>query len=181
MRGIYRHITILSFTCTCLFSHAAMPPQQLVIEIKKPAVMSQPDIEIAKIIPTNLQPGQKEEQIGLRVIDHSVNSFTQGDFFKNTEIGKAAKGFEESLKTDVNLGGDPKKGEVSHNVNVQVLAFEQKAFIHYRGLTDFQVTYKYDRNNIDVKLEENLGGNTNLVITHNLQDQFSRANLSWTW
>ncbi len=136
---------------------------------------------MAMMIPTNLQPGQSEEEITVRVVDRSVSSFAQGDYFRNSEIGKAASNFEKSLKTDVNLGGSPEKGEISHSVNMQVQAFEQKAYIHYTGLADLQVTYLANNSNINMELTEKLGGSTQLVFTHNIQDQLSRANLSWNW
>ncbi len=181
MRGFYRQLAILTFLGTSLFSNAAIPPQQLVLDTpqNKPVANVQSDLNLAKIIPTSLQPGQTEEQIGIKVVDFSVNNFTNGDFFKNTEIGKAAKGFEESLKTEVNLGGDPTKGEISHSVNVQLLAFEQKAWVHYKGFTDMQVTFQ--NNTIDMEMQQNLGGTTHLVLAHNLRDQLSRASLSWNW
>ena len=181
MRLFFRELAVLSFLCTSLFSNAAIPPQQLVLDVPKPVANVKSDLDIAKIIPTNLQPGQTEEQIGLKVVDYSVNNFTNGDFFKNTEIGKAAKGFEDHLKTEVNLGGDPKKGEISHSVNVQLLAFEQKAWVHYKGFTDLQLTYRTDSSNLDMEMQQNLGGSTNLVLAHNLRDQLSRASLSWNW
>jgi hypothetical protein len=181
MRGFYRQIAMISFLCTSLFSNAAIPPQQLNVEIPKNKPVEDVYLDIAKLIPTNLQPGQNEEQIGMKVADYSFNNFANGDFFKNTEIGKAAKGFEESLKTEVNLGGDPAKGEISHSVNLQVLAFEQKAWVHYKGFTDFQVTYQTNDSNLDVEMQQNLGGSTHLVLAHNLRDSLSRASLSWNW
>lgn len=183
MRASYRELALVSFLMASLFSHAAIPPQQLVLDIpkNKPVSNIKNDIDMAKIIPTNLQPGQTEEEIGLRVVDFSVNNFTNGDFFKNTEIGKAAKGFEESLKTEVNLGGDPEKGEISHSVNVQLLALEQRAWIHYKGITDFTVNYRANDSDVNMEMQQNLGGSTNLVLAHNLREQISRASLSWNW
>jgi hypothetical protein len=181
MRGFYRQVAMISFLCTSLFSNAAIPPQQLNVEIPKNKPVESVRVDLAKFIPTNLQPGQNEEQIGLKVVDYSINRFTNGDFFKNTEIGKAAKGFEESLKTEVNLGGDPTKGEISHSVNVQILAFEQKAWVHYKGFTDFQLTYRTNDSNLDMEMQQNLGGSTHLVLAHNLRDSLSRASLSWNW
>lgn len=184
MQIFQRYIAILSFTFTCLYSHAAIPPQQLVLEAPKAKAIAdtKKEIEIvAKIIPTNLQPGQTEEQISLRVIDHSMQTFTADEYFRNSEIGKAATNFEKSLNTDMNLGGDSKKGEVTHSVNMQVLAFEQKAWVRYKGITEIQVTYRAEKNILDMELTEDLGGSAKLVITHNVQDQFSRANISWNW
>jgi hypothetical protein len=184
MRGIFRNITLAIFTCTCLYSKAAIPPSQLRLDPPAAAKIVQNTkaaIDVAKVIPLNLQPGQSEEQVGLRILDRSVSSAMQTDFFKNTEIGKAAKGFESALKTDMKLGGDPKKGGVTHHIDMQLQAFEQKAYLQYRGITDLRVTYHTNDSNLDMELNQDLGHGTHLLITHNLNEALSRANISWNW
>jgi hypothetical protein len=174
----------VTFSFTCLYSHAAIPPQQLTINLQsvnpiEPAgKIDQHDV--AAIIPMNLQPGQTDKEVGIRVVDHSLNTFTQGDYFRNTELGKAASGVENAMKTEVHFG-DSENTEVQHSLNMQIQAFEQKAFLKYSGFMDVRVTYLMYNSDVNLEIYENLGGTTELVFTHDLHEQLSKAQVRWTW
>lgn len=177
-----RVAVILTFTCTCLFSRAAVPPQQLTLELAaiKPVEPRQIKTEdVGAVIPTNLQPGQKEADISLRIADKSINSLSQGDYFKNSEAGKVANGVQNAFKTQMTFGGTPEQG-TEQKLNMQILAFEQKAYIHYEGYANIQVTYK-NSDGVNIQWFEKLGNSTSLVVTHVFNDSMSRANISWNW
>jgi hypothetical protein len=174
----------VTFSFTCLYSHAAIPPQQLTLNlnavnpIKEKAKITNEDV--AALIPMNLQPGQTDKEVGLRVVDKGLNSFTQGDYFRNTEVGKAASGVEKAMKTEVHFG-DPEQNEIQHSLNMQVQAFEQKAFVKYSGFTNVRLTYLMYNSNLNLEINESLGVNTELVIKHDLHDQLSQAQVKWSW
>ncbi|MGE3974303.1 MAG: hypothetical protein AB7F59_07260 [Bdellovibrionales bacterium] len=174
----------VTFSLTSLYSHAAIPPQQTSLNLEAVTpVAPQTTItshDISGVIPLNLQPGQKEQDVGIKVVDHTLNTFTQGDFFKNSELGKAASGVEQAMKTEVHFG-NPQENEIQHSLNMQVQAFEQKAFLKYSGLANVQVTYLMSGSDLNLEFNENLGGSTQLVVSHEVQDQLSKAQLRWNW
>lgn len=175
---------VATFTFTSLYSYAAIPPQQLTIDLKSiNPIQEQKKItndDVAAVIPLNLQPGQSQQDVGLRVVDHTLNRFTQGDYFRNSEFGKAASGVEKAMKTEVHFG-NPQENEIQHSFNMQIQAFEQKAFLKYTGYTDIRVTYLMYNSDLNLELYENLGGSTELVVTHTMHDQLSKAQLRWSW
>jgi len=182
---IYTRIACLvTFSFTCLYSHAAIPPQQLTINLEAVNPIHQQNKitgeDVAAVIPMNLQPGQTQQEVGLRVVDHTLNRFTQGDYFRNTEFGKAASGVEKAMKTEVHFG-NPEENEIKHSFNMQIQAFEQKAFVKYTGFTDIRLTYLMYNSDLNLELYENLGGTTELVVTHMMHDQLSKAQLKWSW
>jgi len=176
-------IYILSLSIlTAQSAFAALPPQtELDLrKIKKiePANKVTSD-DVAKVIPTELQPGEDQNEIGLKIADRSANSITQGDFFRQSDIGRAANAVQNSLKTEMSLGGG--EGHTTHNIQMQVLAFEQKAFIRYAGFTHFKMTYLNYKNDLDLEVSEKIGDNTDFVLTHDVNASLSAANVRWSF
>ncbi len=175
---------VVTFTFTSLYSYAAIPPQQLTIDfqsinpVKEKAKITRDDV--AAVIPMNLQPGQSQAEVGLRVVDHTLNRFTQGDYFRNTEFGKAATGVEKAMTTEVHFG-NLEENEIQHSINMQIQAFEQKAYLKYSGFTYIRVTYLMYNSDLNLELSEKLGSSTELIVTHTMLDQLSKAQLRWSW
>jgi hypothetical protein len=185
---IKRRISVfLVFSLVSFFGWAAIPPQE-VLETQSIKPVKMPDFitsdDVARIIPTNLQPGTKDEDLILgRIMDHAVNTFVQGDYFRNTEIGKAAGKMDQVLKTEVSLGAsETEDGEVvtEHKLSFQFLAFEQKAYLSYSGFTNFRMTY-FGSQGLDLSLNQAISETTTLVLSHTTQDALSRVNMLWAW
>ncbi|HEX4922653.1 MAG TPA: hypothetical protein VFV50_01155 [Bdellovibrionales bacterium] len=169
-----------------LIGHAAIPPQEVLDTRTIKPVYSlvkglQPE-HVAMVIPMNLQPGTNDEKtIMARVMDHSLNTFVQGDFFRATELGKAADTVEQAMKTEVTFGdGYDDNGEPSviHKINMQFQALEQKAFVSYSGLTNLNLTLAA-ATGFDISMNQALDDSTTLVLTHQTRDALSAAKLMW--
>ncbi|MEQ1875965.1 MAG: hypothetical protein ABL958_04920 [Bdellovibrionia bacterium] len=179
----------LAFFLISLYGMAAIPPQVVLdtrsIKPVQPVVQPITSSDVALVIPMNLQPGTNDEDTIMKhVMDHSVNSFVRGDYFRNTELGRAAETVEQALKTQVSLGstvGEDGEPETQHILNFQVMAFEQRAFLTYTGLTNLNLTYTAASANLDITLSQPLGGTTTLVLSHSTSSALSGARVSWAW
>jgi hypothetical protein len=178
---------ILAFSLVSLIGRAAIPPQE-VLETQsiKPVVipkMIKPE-DIALVIPMNLQPGTNDEDVIMaRIADHSINNLIRGDYFRNTEFGKAAARVENAMKAEVSLGtSDESNGHppIEHKINMQLQAFEQKAYVTYSGLVNLNLTYLAAQG-LDVTMSQALTTTTTLVLNHSTRDAISRLNMMWAW
>lgn len=180
-------LVTLVFISSNTSSYAAIPPQQHSLDLSSisPAgpierTIKQQDIE--RVIPQNLYPGMSEEEISIKVIDHSANNFMNGDYFKNSSLGKAANNVQEALQTNVSWGGDPEEEDsIQHNMQFQLEAFQQKAWMKYQGYFDLKFTYEVSGNNLNIEMHEKLADLTDLVVTHNTSQAYSSLTVRWVW
>lgn len=180
--------TFIAFFMVSLIAHAAIPPQEVLDTRTIKPVYSlvkgiQPE-HVAMVIPMNLQPGTNDEKtIMARVMDHSVNTFIQGDFLRNTELGKAAQNVENAMRAEVTIGdGFDESGEPAtmHKINLQVAALEQKAFVSYSGLTNLNLSLAA-ATGLDISMNQALDTTTTLVLSHQTRDALSAMKVMWAW
>jgi hypothetical protein len=188
MRMKQRIIVFLAFFLISLYGMAAIPPQVVLdtrtIKPVQPVVQTLTADDIARVIPMNLQPGTNDEdKIMGHIMDHSINSFVRGDYFRNTDLGKAAESVEQVLKTEVSLGGEDfdefGNPGTQHILNFQVLAFEQKAFLTYKGLTNLNLIAT--TTNLDIILSQPMSLTSTLILSHNTAQALSQINMQWAW
>lgn len=189
MRMKQRITVFLAFFLISLFGRAAIPPQILLdtrtIKPVQPVIHSLTSEDIARVIPTSLQPGtNNEETLMGHIMDHSVNTFIQGDYFRNTELGRAAETVEHALQGRVSLGGgiaEDGTQSTQHILNFQVMAFEQRAFLNYSGLTNLNLSYLAASSNLDITMTQPVTTTSTLILSHHTRDALSQVNMRWTW
>ena len=96
--------------------------------------------DIQKIIPMNMMPTSNSTEVAHQILDNSLGHILERPEFQRTSIGKTARQVEDTLKTDIEIGGQ-KPGEIKHRFNLQMQAFQRMARVHYLGFVEAQLRF----------------------------------------
>jgi len=135
---------------------------------------------ITNTIPTDIPNHADGRDVGQRVMNKGLQSLVEGRYFNNPELARAAKEIEQKLKTEVSLGGR-EPGSVSHSFGMQVLAFEQRAKLDYKGFFDASMDYNAANSNFQMALTEQLSDTSKVLINHESATSTSMLNLHFDW
>lgn len=119
-----------------------------------------------------------------KIVDNSVMYWWDNSGIKNTNVGRAVETVQNKMKADVNLGstqGQDVKNSTQHKLSFRVLAAQALAKIEYYGW--FKAAFKYDAKSATSEAEvlENLSNNKDLVVSHSVNKNESRSQISLNW
>ena len=128
--------------------------------------VTEQETDLKSVLPSQLAPSQDAGGIATQVLNHGLSQFFNGDMMKSTALGKAAKSVENTMKTDVAIGGSSPES-TQHKIQFQVNAPAAQAFVQYSGLTNATLRYNIARQSAELELSEPLSGAATMVFNHN--------------
>ena len=91
-------------------------------------------IDVTQFVPLNLTPTENSGVVFAKIADHSMQYLMNSAEFKKSRFGQTAANVEQSLKQEVEFGGQDSHS-VKHKINFQFQAFQASARIDYTGYT----------------------------------------------
>lgn len=178
-------------------AQAAIPRQQVVPSVEFVKMASEPppssdmyDKIVQQIIPTDINNRETQENVARKIADHSLQTFLQGDAFKNSDLGKTTSKLESVMKADISLGGgdstpnaDGTPGEpgIQHKIEVQYQAVQNIAKIEYEGFLKATASVSMNGGKSEVAIEEDLTDKSKLVLNHQTDSATSMVNYYLAW
>lgn len=146
------------------------------IQVVKPIAPITSD-DVARIVPSDINSQTPGSTIGRQILERSAQMILTGPAMKDSGVGKAAQTIEKAGKADLALGASD--DGVKHNVNVEYRAFESMALLRYTGLMNLNIRYNVADRGYDVQIEDRLGHDTQLVLSHQTLTATSQVRVSW--
>lgn len=134
-------------------------------------------IQTEKYIPLNLDPEKDKDSVFIKMADRTLNTFLNTEAFKRSSLGSKALEMQEQFKTEMNI----QSKKVTHRLTSEVLAFEGKAKMSYRGFFNVDLTTSAF-GETQFKIYENLfGGSIFLEQTKAETEELSQIGLKMPW
>jgi hypothetical protein len=146
------------------------------IRVVKP-IASFTSEDVARIVPLDINAQTPGSTIGRQMLERSAQMILNGPAMRDTGLGKAATSIEQAGKADLALGAS--EDGIKHNVNVEYRAFENLALVRYTGLLNLNVRYSVADRGYDVQIEDRLGQDTQLVLSHQTLTATSQVRVYW--
>lgn len=139
-------------------------------------------MNMAEIIPMDMQPTDDSNQVLSRVADRTLTTFFNSKAVRESSLGRTATEVEKKMKQEVVLGGHGPKS-IQHKLNFSLQAFQALAEVDYSGFTNAALKYKIAENKLAFEVFEKLSGNRDLVLSHTVArvDQVSEVSMRWTF
>jgi hypothetical protein len=141
-------------------------------------------LDMAELIPMDMQPSNNSTQVFTRVADRSLTTFLKSEAVRESTLGQTATAVQQKMKQEVVLGdgsGDPKA--VQHKLNFNLQAFQAMAQVEYSGLTNAALKYKIAENKIALEVFEKISNNKDFVVSHSVSsaDRISEVAFRWVF
>lgn len=136
--------------------------------------------DVAQVIPLNMAPTTDMALVAKQVMDKSVKSIVNSDLVKNNPVAQAAANLENTLNTDVAVGGN-EPGEIAHKFNVALMAFQTAAKFNYSGFFKASATYKALEKNVLLTVSEDLSQTTRIQFNHDNSAHYNGVSLTLDW
>ncbi|MES2854744.1 MAG: hypothetical protein V4692_02720 [Bdellovibrionota bacterium] len=185
---------LVASTGMCSVSEASRSPQSFVFT-REPdfsrgmdASVIQPmssmnDLDMTKIMPSDMDPRWNMTQASGRILDHSLSNFFNSDSVRNSSLGRSAHQIDQSMSGGVSMGGiEP--DTITHEVKFQMRASQARAQLEYSGLTNAQLSYQAVDSKLDLEVREEVALiGTQVVYNHIAQngDNTDMLSMRWAW
>jgi hypothetical protein len=118
-------------------------------------------LDAAKMIPTDMQASENQNEVFGKVADQSLSSWFNSDAMRATTLGRAATTVEKELQQEVVI---QTKNSVQHKFNFNVQAFQALAQIQYEGFFHSALRYKLAQAKFDLEISQQMFGNKELLL-----------------
>jgi hypothetical protein len=134
-------------------------------------------VDMAELIPMDMQPSTSSSDVFAKVADKSMTTFWNSPSVRESSIGRTATDVEQTMKQEVVINGDDPTA-IQHKFNFNVQAFQTLAQIQYTGLTNAALKYKIAENLLSLEVSEKF-----LVVSHSIGRDYrlSEVNMRWTF
>lgn len=200
IKGLFKLDLLALFAVSlAAVGHASIPDPQLEIPknmgetlrgMPRPGPATFTSDDLASVFPLDMPPTRSYSYIGTRMVDHTINSFIHGSFFRESELGKVAQKVNNAFKTEIQLGETPvivgqmaPKEVIAHKLDVQIEALQKRAFLKYRGFFDTNVNYTYlpEEDAIDIEWGRKIYRQTHMVFTYQVLTTATGIRFHWPW
>lgn len=136
--------------------------------------------DIARIIPINMQPTDRQSRVASKILDHAFSNWMKDSSLQQNPLIQQAMHLQESLQTDVSLGKS-EPGAVEHKFEFQVRAADSSALVRYTGLFDADLSFKVPDREWKLQIHQKLDPTTDLLICSLANNDETRDNITISW
>ncbi len=121
--------------------------------------------DVSMMIPTNMAASNDTGHIASQILDRSMQSLFNSEYFKSTDLGKTSHKVEKSMQQNVTIGGTA-PNSIQHNFKFNMQAAQGKALIDYSGFANAQLSYQVSSQELNLEIYHHLSGNVKLAYNH---------------
>ncbi|MEM7647507.1 MAG: hypothetical protein AAF203_11395 [Pseudomonadota bacterium] len=156
-----------------------------VAEVSKDEGLTNEDIKA--VFPMDLRTTDNSAQVRDKVLRRTAKSLMESPLVKNSKLFRTAKKVEKSTKVGMEIKETKKKAvgkpPLQHKFDVNVQALKGQARLTYKGYLNSKVEYHAGSDRVEIAIEENLGTNSKIALSHQKDRwesrQFLHYQLNW--
>lgn len=121
---------------------------------------------VQQVIPTNMPATEDTKLVQTKIVDHSLKNILNGDFFRNSAIGKLATKIEEATRPTIEIKSSDKKDAIVHKFDFQFEPQQRVAYFRYTGFLSSNINYDMLNNYLRAEAFTELSSVSRIGVVH---------------
>ncbi|MCE3009899.1 MAG: hypothetical protein LW875_04730 [Proteobacteria bacterium] len=136
-------------------------------------------LDASQYIPVSLRPEMGTREVMSKIADRSMSTWFQSDQVQNSFLGRTANNVEETVRSEVQLGGHDEK--THHKLNFELKAFQSQAMVKYTGFANASLTYQLINSSVGLEVSEKVSQEVQMIFSHVAKSGSKISAVSWRW